>query len=90
MNMRPADKPRKVEMHMVECRCESCGMPLDGRKFVWVWREHTGCSKACVEACVSFEQMVDDQFMNGDELSPDGKRDEAEFLAKPDGGEVGK
>jgi hypothetical protein len=59
--MKP-DKPRKVEMNMVESRCESCGMPLDGRKFVWVWREHTGCSKACVEACEAHEQRCDYDF----------------------------
>lgn len=42
-------KPRRTENFMSDGRCENCGKDI--RKWVWVYREHTACSKACVEEC---------------------------------------
>ncbi len=42
------DAPRTMENCFADGKCDNCGVSFGGRKEIWVWAEHTCCSKACV------------------------------------------
>jgi len=43
-------KPKKVDNFTQGCTCENCGKALHAT-VIWIWEEHFGCSKSCVEIC---------------------------------------
>jgi hypothetical protein len=43
------DVPREAEISTVDCKCDHCGKSLNRITKVWVWNEHFGCSRTCVQ-----------------------------------------
>ncbi len=43
------DMATKHDNFTLGCSCDHCGKPLHANH-IWIFAEHFGCSKACVEA----------------------------------------
>jgi hypothetical protein len=66
MNDKKSDAPRECEMHIVNCKCDYCGKSLDKLTRIWIWNEHFGCSRNCVQMAQAktnrtFKQNVEER-----------------------------
>lgn len=57
------DLPRTMENCFADGKCDNCGAHFTGRTEIWVWCEHTCCSKSCV---LKAKRAGDDEFLNKD------------------------
>ncbi len=48
MDYKP-NSPRHVENFTSGVRCDNCNADMTTRSNVWIWQEHTGCSRTCIE-----------------------------------------
>jgi hypothetical protein len=44
-----ARPPREVDLTVVGCKCDHCGISLDKLNRIWVWNEHFACSRDHVQ-----------------------------------------
>lgn len=63
-------KAKKVENFTQGCFCDNCGKNLSA-PVIWIWEEHFGCSKVCVEK--SYYDARPELKENTDETRRDGQ-----------------